>query len=152
MTVRRSWRGGVGSHTISSTSTAAAGTGALLGCCRARIGCPSAASAIAATCLAPIGGPHTALLAASPVGSVLALARPLDVAATPHISSTPGSPSSCNPPPGDVGPAIEGSPIVGLVGPTVVDYSKVGATRFALVCARSAGRVTTIALQQATIR
>ena len=71
----------MGSRTISLTSTAATGTGDLLGCCHAWTGCPSAASAIATTCLATIGGPHAALLDASPMGFVLAPVRPLDIAA-----------------------------------------------------------------------
>ena len=137
--MRRSWGGRVGSRTISLTSTAATGTGAVLGCCCAQTGCPSPAFAIAAYCSATIGRPCAALLGASPVGSVLALARPLDVAATPHISSAPGSPSSCNPLPGDAGPAVEGSPIVGPVGPIAADCFRVGATGSAHVYAGSAG-------------
>ena len=124
----------MGSRTISSTSMAATGKGALLGCCRARIGCPSAAFAIAATCSATKGGPRAAPFGSSPAGSVLTPARPLDVATIPHTSSTLGSPSSCNPPLGEVGPVAEGSSVVGAVGLATVGCSMVGATRSVLAC------------------
>ena len=130
----------MGSCTISSTSTAAIGKGALLGYCRAWTRCLSTASTIASTCSATTGGPHAASLGASPAGSVLTPARPLDVAAAPHTSSTPGSPSSCNPPLGEVGLVAKGSSIVGAVGLATIGCTTVGATGSILAYSSSAWR------------
>ena len=134
------------SRTISSIFTAAAYKGALLGCCCARTKHLSATPTIDATAndawSATVGRPYAALLGASPASSVPAPARPLDIATASHTSSTLGSPSSCNPPLGEVGLVVEGSSIVGMIGFATVGCSMMGAIGSTLAYACSAWGAT----------
>ena len=141
--VMRSGGGGVGSCTMSLTTAAVNGKDALIVGRRARTGRPSTASAVNAptdgACSVATSEPYVALLGMSPVGSTFAPARPLNVIAASHISFALGLPSSCNPLPGGAGPVVEGSPVVGPVGPIAIDCFRAGATGSALVYIGSAG-------------
>ena len=144
--VQRSWGGGVGSHTISLTTSVVDEKDALLDCRRARTGHLSTTSAVDTptdgACSAAMGGSCATLLSTSPTTSIVAPTRPLNVTIASHTSSALGSLSSCNPPPSDVGPATEGSPVVQPICPIAVDCSKVGTTRFSLVYTGLVGGAT----------
>jgi hypothetical protein len=98
--------GGGGPRGISSTSTTATGRDARLRSTRAQV--------VSLSSIPPagpiedgfgvIGGAPAALLVPSPTVVVADAGTSADMVAR-HISSTPGPPSSCSAPPGDVGPA-----------------------------------------------
>lgn len=126
----------MGSRTISSISTVAVGGCALLGCRGARIGRSSPTSAVDAVG-AIVGGSYNVLLGTSPVPPTPALAESVGAAATSHDSPSPGSPSSCALPPGEVGLVAGGSFTGGAAGSATAGCSTMGAIGSApLVSAR----------------
>ena len=116
--------------------------GSLLGRSCARTGRLSPIPAIdtisAIACSTIVGESHAALLSASPTAPAPTLVGSANITVALHNPSSPGSPSSCAPPPGEVGPVAEGSSIGGAVSLATVGCSMVGATRSILAHACSA--------------
>ena len=85
----------------------------------------------AATCSATVGRSHAALFGASPAVPTSAPVGSADATVALHNPSSHGSPLSCAPPPGEVGPVTGGSTIAGAIGYAAIDCSVVGVTRSA---------------------